>query len=380
MHGDSPLWPALAVIRGAFETPPPPAAGEAMVPPPRAGSAPAGPTALADLLLPLTELARRREAVAQQGFSARWAPGRLVSVLHEGRLLGVMLDRDLGQGRWRGWMAAAEADWAGPFDVLLEPQDEPFEPLFGLIQTWNTVSLVQAPQLCARVLGELSATRLAALRATADEAAQGQGPAIAPAPGRVALRTVAQCFTVLSGTPLAAEGDPRADYQALYRGVAASLQAGAVSTEASARGNARDSTPPASQARMQAQPQPRKGGWARLLGWLGGDGPWRPALAALALVVVLQNASLLGGLGEDEDAVRFREAPAPAASVAAPDLRVRFKNDTAMPAAAELLRRAGAEMAGAPDAQGRWPVRLMQPREGRAVLESSPLVEGVDPP
>ncbi|MDA7418757.1 hypothetical protein PGB34_20480 [Xenophilus arseniciresistens] len=378
MHGDSSLWPALAVIRGAFETTPPPGAGDAVVlqGAAAAGSA-AGPTALADLLLPLTELARRRDAVAQKGFSARWAPGRLVSVLHDGRLLGVMLDRDLGQGRWRGWMAAAEADWAGPFDVLLEPQDEPFEPLFGLIQTWNTVSLTQAPQLCARVLGELSATRLAALRATADEAAQGQGPAIAPAPGRVALRTVAQCFTVLSGTPLAAEGDPRADYQSLYRGVAASLQAGAAIADAGTR-SARTTPPPPAQARMQAPP--RAGGWARLWGWLGGDGPWRPALAALALVVVLQNASLLGRLGEDEDAVRFREAPAPAASAAAPDLRVRFKADTALPAAAELLRRAGAEMAGAPDEQGRWPVRLMQPREGRAVLESSPLVEGVDPP
>ncbi|RYZ06713.1 MAG: hypothetical protein EOO24_11505 [Comamonadaceae bacterium] len=373
MHAESLLWPPLASIRSALA--PAPAAPEpaavlcrpAGAPP---APAPAGPAALADLLLPLTELARRREAVAQHGFAARWAPGRLVSVLHEGRLLGVLLDRDLGQGRWRGWMAAAEADWAGPFDVLLEPQDEPFEPLFGLIQTWNTVTLVQAPQLCARVQGELSATRLAALRATADEAVQGVALAIAPEPGRVALRTVAGCFTVLSGTPLAAEGDPRLDYQALYSGVARTLQAGAAPAASATSAIPRSAATPA-KARA----------WPRLWGWLGGDGPWRPVLAALALVVVVQNTGLLSRLGEDDDAVRFRAVPGgtPAAPLA-PDARVRFKSGTEMSAAAELLQAHRPGTPGVGRARGAWPVRLQQPREGRAVLASSPLVDSVESP
>ena len=75
--------------------------------------------------------------MAQRAFTARWAPGRLVSVLHEGRLLGVLLDKCVHGELWQGWMAASEADWASAFDVLLEPGDEPFEPMFGLIQAWN---------------------------------------------------------------------------------------------------------------------------------------------------------------------------------------------------------------------------------------------------
>jgi len=369
MHGSPSLWPPLAAIRSAFEAAAQPAAGDAAVLHGPAGAAPAapGPAALADLLLPLTELARRREAVAQRGFAARWAPGRLVSVLHEGRLLGVLLDRDLGDGRWQGWMAAAEADWAGPFDVLLEPQDEPFEPMFGLVQTWNPVTLAQAPQLCARVLGELSATRLAALRAVADEAAQGAGPAIAPAPGRVALRTVAGCFTVLSGTPLAPQGDPRAGYQALYRDVARTLPAEAAL--------ASPAMPPAAD-----RTAPPPGAWQRLRGWLGGDGLWRPALAALALVVVVQNAGLLARHGEDEDAVRFRAVPAEPAAAAKGDLLLRFKPGTRTAEAEQLLRSAGAEVIAGPDAAGQWTLRLVQPGEGRAVLAGSPLVDAVGPP
>ncbi len=364
------LWPPLAVIRGAFEPPAPtPGDGAAVLHGPADAAPSAGPTALADLLLPLTELARRREAVAQHGFAARWAPGRLVSVLHEGRLLGVLLDRDLGNGRWQGWMAAAEADWAGPFDVLLEPQDEPFEPMFGLVQAWNPVTVAQAPQLCARVLGELSATRLAALRAVADEAAQGAGPAIEPAPGRVALRTVAGCFTVLSGTPLAAEGDPRTDYQALYRGAAAALQAGAAPAAPAAPAAGRVASPPAS-----------SGAWARLRGWLGGDGLWRPALAALALVVVVQNVGLLARHGEEDDAVRFRAAPAAGPDAAQGDLVLRFRPDASAAEAAQLLRSAGAQVVAGPDAQGRWTLRLVQPGEGLAVLRGSPLVDAVGPP
>jgi hypothetical protein len=91
------LWPPLSVIRNAFETgaatPTPDGANGGATttvatpgPTPGTGTEAAPSPPLSDLLLPLTELARRREAVAQRAFTARWAPGRLVSVLHDGRL------------------------------------------------------------------------------------------------------------------------------------------------------------------------------------------------------------------------------------------------------------------------------------------------------
>ncbi|RZI89472.1 MAG: hypothetical protein EOP78_17095, partial [Variovorax sp.] len=210
------LWPPLGLIRSTFvpeegvavaaasDTRAMTGPGAGM----RSAAAPAAEADAPDLLLPLAELARRRDAVAARAFPARWAPGRLVSVLHEGRLIGVLLDKCVQGELWQGWLAASETDWAGAFDVLLEPEDEPFEPMFGLIQTWNALTLRQTPQLCARVLGEVSATRLAAIRAVHDEWAAALPLAIEPEPGRIALRTAGGVFPVLSGTPLGSD-DPR---------------------------------------------------------------------------------------------------------------------------------------------------------------------------
>ncbi len=377
------LWPPLSVIRNAFETGaavPDAAAGAAVAtvampgattPHTIAPGAAAPPSAVPDLLLPLTELARRREAVAQRAFTARWAPGRLVSVVHEGRLLGVLLDRCVHGDLWQGWMAAGEADWASAFDVLLEPDDEPFEPAFGLIQAWNVLMLEPSPQLCARVLGEVSATWLAAIRAVHDEWAAQKALPIAPEPGRIALRTVGGVFSVLSGTPLGVE-DPRADYQALYRN--AGLQLGSAlmqSTDAKQAG-------PASSPRARPQERPEGGWWGSIRRWFRADGWMRPAFAVLALCVVVQNIGLIGSHGSEEDDVRFRAVPtAPAAAPA--DLVVRWKDGVCVDEADRLLRTMSAEVVGSPGANGVWRLRVPDPVGGLSVLAASPLVESAGP-
>jgi hypothetical protein len=376
------LWPPLSVIRNAFETGsavPDAAAGAATatvampggVTPHTTPGAAAPPSAVLDLLLPLTELARRREAVAQRAFTARWAPGRLVSVVHEGRLLGVLLDRCVHGDLWQGWMAAGEADWASAFDVLLEPDDEPFEPAFGLIQAWNVLTLEPSPQLCARVLGEVSATRLAAIRAVHDEWAAQKILPIAPEPGRIALRTVGGVFSVLSGTPLGVE-DPRADYQALYRN--AGLQLGSALMQSADAKPAGQASPP--RARPQARPE--GGWWGSIRRWFGADGWMRPAFAVLALCVVVQNIGLIGGHGSEEDDVRFRAVPtAPAAAPA--NLVVRWKDGVRIDEADRLLRTMSAEVVGGPGANGVWRLRVSDPVGGLSVLAASPLVESAGP-
>ncbi|KIQ25557.1 hypothetical protein RT97_23895 [Variovorax paradoxus] len=373
------LWPPLSVIRNAFETVsaavPDVAAGVATVAMPGAApqTAPMGTFALHDLLLPLTELARRREAVAQRAFPARWAPGRLVSVVHEGRLLGVLLDRCIQGDLWQGWMAAGEADWAGAFDVLLEPDDEPFEPAFGLVQAWNVLTLEPSPQLCARVLGEVSATRLAAIRAVHDEWAAQKLLPITPEPGRIALRTVGGVFSVLSGTPLGPE-DPRADYQALYRTAGMQLGSALVQSPAAA---------PAAPVPPRARPQerPEGGWWGSIRRWFGADGWMRPAFAVLALCVVVQNVGLLGGRGSQEDDVRFRNVPpAPdAGAVAQANLVVRWKDGVRIDEADRLLRSMSAEVVGGPGTNGVWRLRVDDPVGGLSLLAASPLVETAGP-
>ncbi len=260
------LWPPLGLIRSAFVRDPSGAiedADQAIASPPGTRAlAPAPPSQTPpprmaeDLLLPLAELARRREAVAARAFPARWAPGRLLSIVHEGRLLGVLLDKCVEGERWQGWMAAGEADWASAFEVLLEPGDEPFEPLFGMVQAWNPVTLTAAPQLCARVQGELSATRLAAIRAVHDEWTTQQPPDIDAAPGRIALRSVGGVFSVLSGTPLG-EGDPRTEYQKLYRAAAADVSR---ALRAQAQPLAVPDTPPRALAQAQLPSGPCRRG------------------------------------------------------------------------------------------------------------------------
>jgi hypothetical protein len=169
-----------------------------------------------DLLQPLVEWSRRREAARQATFSMDPSPGGLLGLVHAGVVLGVLLDRPLDGHRWRAWMAAPECDWAGPHDVLLEPQDEPFDPLCGLVQTWNEVAL-QFPVADGILnLGQLSAVRLEAVRAVHEEFLSQRQISVPPEPGRIALRTVGQAHSVLTGTPLL-DDDPRQAYQALYR-------------------------------------------------------------------------------------------------------------------------------------------------------------------
>ncbi|RQO43172.1 hypothetical protein DBV14_26145 [Variovorax sp. KBW07] len=382
------LWPPLSVIRNALETG---AAARTPAPgddahagaiatvampgsTPGTGAEPAPSAPLSDLLLPLTELARRREAVAQRAFSARWAPGRLVSVVHEGRLLGVLLDRRIHGELWQGWMAAGEADWACAFDVLLEPDDEPFEPMFGVVQAWNVLTLEASPQLCARVLGEVSATRLAAIRAVHDEWASHAALPIAPEPGRIALRTVGGVFSVLSGTPLGPQ-DPRADYQLLYRD--AGLQLGA--SLARSRGG---ETPAPSEPSARAVPQPRPEGgwWGSIRRWFGADGWTRPAFAVLALCVVVQNIGLLSGPAVEDDEVRYRAVPAaPAAAPVRADVFVRWNDGVRMDEADRLLQSISAEVVGGPGVSGTWRLRVPDPVEGLAVLAASPLVAAAGP-
>ncbi|RYZ11111.1 MAG: hypothetical protein EOO24_07290 [Comamonadaceae bacterium] len=379
------LWPPIGAIRSALGAAPaddghapPSPAGEAatlsFVALPNEPAAPAGSNSgdaqdAPALLLPLVELARRRQAVIERAFNARWAPGRLLSVVHEGRLLGVLLDRCVDGQLWHGWMAAAETDWAGPFDVLLEPDDEPFEPSFGLVQTWNTLSLRAAPQLCARVVGEISATRLAAVRAVHDDSAAAVLPAVDPAPGRIGLRTVAGTFTVLSGTPLGTD-DPRSAYQAAYREVGLQLSRALQDLPPSA-----GRTDPLQASSSSSAAATADGPWRRFTRWFRADALVRPAFALLALVVVVQNAGWWGAAGDEE--VRFRSAPVGAGASAPVDLVLRFKPGVQLDEARRLLQAASAEVVGGPDPQGAWQLRLVDPARGRERLEASALVESV---
>jgi hypothetical protein len=176
-----------------------------------------------NMLQPLKDWRRRREAAQQARFPTDLAPGRVIKVVHAGAVFGVLLNRAIGDHQWRAWMAAPECDWAGPYDVLLEPQDEPFDPMCSFIQTWNELTLQFAGADRLTCLGILSPARLESVRTVHQEFLSQRPIDTPPEPGRIALRTAGQAHLVLTGTPLW-DIDPRLAYQALYRKVGSALR------------------------------------------------------------------------------------------------------------------------------------------------------------
>lgn len=140
------------------------------------------------------------------------------------RPLAICLDSPYPECRdlWYGWLVTSETDYATYWDVLLEETDEPCDPLAGMIQLWN-------PTYCylpsaRRVVGQLSAERLAAVRAVAAEFLSGEAPDVTARPGRIAARETLGQRVVTTGTPLGAADDPRWRYRTLYQAALAALR------------------------------------------------------------------------------------------------------------------------------------------------------------
>lgn len=313
------------------------------------------------LLLPLTELARRRAAVLSKNFSTDWTAGRLVSFSVGRVVYGVLLDHQIGPYEWQGWMAASECDWAGHSDVLLEPGDDPFEPMFGIVQTWNSVTL-SSSAVKAQVVGELSAARLSAIRAVADEHVAGIVPPTAPAPGHIALRLVAGRFSLLTGTPLGAD-DVRRGYQAIYRDAAARLMAASIST------------PSVAPVASSSLPPIGAGFLSSIRKWFAADWAVRPAFAVLLLLLLAQNIKFEGQGGGDD--VLFRSADGPKQRG---DLFVRWEPSATMDGIQQLLHAASSQIVAGPGDDGTYTLTSESPALASKVLGSSALVDRVSVP
>jgi hypothetical protein len=161
--------------------------------------------------------ARLVERVVGPGGEQDWDLPRALAVL--------LLEETETPQVWYGFLAAPEVDYATHLDVLLEAgTDDPFDPVAGMVQVWNPV-YVYLPST-GRVLAQLSAQRVAAVRAVAGELLSGAEPDPGEArPGVVGVRETAGGRTVVTGTPLGGEDDPRRRYQALYHAAAEAVRA-----------------------------------------------------------------------------------------------------------------------------------------------------------
>lgn len=223
-----PLYPPLARIRSElFDTPER-----------RTASADFSETdddprwdALASEPLPdfITDLIERQAAAFQAHPSAPPAVGqiRCLDAISEGRSIGrnvaVLLGAHLDGKRWSGWLVAQEVDYASDRDLVIEADDGPVDPLAGMVQTWNPVRVLIDGQ--ERILGKLSPLRLAAVMALADAPQDGAG--VKPKPGKVYGWDLDTRIVVATGTPLGGPDDPRHEYRAIYRQLAAEITAAA---------------------------------------------------------------------------------------------------------------------------------------------------------
>lgn len=194
---------------------------------------------IAEVRVPAHLVAKIRQRVAcqAQGWPLRPEPGLIVRVDEVpadppgfgqralSQPLVVLLSAPKGKDLWDGWLMGWETDYASHRDLLLEEEDEPYDPLAAMVQTWNPVTLYW-PSASA-VLGRLRPERLAAVRELAEEDDAGGASFDKARPGGLLLRTTKSGHLVLTGTPLGDRSDPRWRYRDLYLKAAAVLQAAA---------------------------------------------------------------------------------------------------------------------------------------------------------
>lgn len=197
-------------------------------------------------------LIAQRQATHDKVFRPIPLPGQIVRVPPRqnragsffNEYLAVLLDAEIALGKWRGWLVGRDTDYAGMWDLVLGPEDEPRDPVCQLVQVWNPVAL--SLQEADRVLAELTPERLAAIRTLArdHEAVMLFSRAsdssttryftiegdhvqkLIPTPtvdnrlGVHLARELSDGTGVVTGTLLAAQNDPRTEYQRLYRDAA----------------------------------------------------------------------------------------------------------------------------------------------------------------
>lgn len=345
------LWPSIEVIESNLQT-------AAVVPlhfPDQEDSAAVehADTGSDDMPAFLRDKIRKRVSSRIAQFNAHPKAGqiwRFDGALDNAAPLCVLLDHQQDEHRWQCWLAAAETDYATDRDVLLEPKDEPFDPLAGMVQTWHPVTV--DIRKGSRVLAQLAEHRLAAIREVASGQCESGGGA---RPGFVAPLKTNSGATVLAGTRIAHLEDPRRRYQSLYR--AAALE--------------RFQTQPST----KVIPLPNRQRVRRNVGW------------SLAASVLLAQAAIIANLMHsqpgttvDEQINRASEYRAvPQAPVSYSYLEVYFKPDIKEVEIRKLLSRLGVSVVDGPGEFGQYRLKVKAGAEQEAIskIQASGLVDSV---
>lgn len=275
-----------------------------------------------------------------------------------GRSFGVLLGACLGGQCWSGWMVAQEADYATDRDLVLQTEDGPFSPEAAMVQAWNPVRIWLRGD--EAILGKLAPRYLGAVSSLAENRVNA-GAFVPSRPGRIGAWNLNDGTTVVTGTPLGDQADPRREYQKLYGDLAVEICAAAVT-------------------QPQFRTEPAGPG---LFDWLQHIFV-RPAWTFGAIALVLAQGlwiMLSSTLPPDETAVYRSAAHIQKADPCSSRIRIIFKPETPYAEVVVLLRRIDAIVADGPSETGEVWVTLpndQKRQEAAGVLKLSPLVEAAD--
>lgn len=361
-HG---LWPPLEWID---ETPPRAGMPESAVAPADAGAAPG-----VSVLPPaIAELIDRRVAARQALATLAPAVGAIVATHYPepgNRRLQILLCREL-RNEWMGYLVGAEPDYASHWDVLLTPDDAPFDPEAAMVQTWNPVRLPLGNE--TSVVARLSAERLAAVEAVADEFRRQIIAPLPPQPGRVYPRQTEAGHAVLTGTPLGGVDDPRRLYQSLYIGYARAAEAASLRFAPPQPQPAPEPAPEATLGDLISPSHSRRAPTLRRSGWA-------------VLVLAVAGALLVGGwlaglLREPAPRQEFELTRGVLPRPASADFRIVVNPQAEFGAVVALLQKQGCRIVAGPSPSGELWLALeptADREETRQQLSASPLIDDV---
>jgi hypothetical protein len=338
------LWPPIEVIASNLQD----RKGEPLHFPDKEDASNAD-SASAEMPAFIRDKVRQRIASREAKFDTQPKAGQIWRFDGEAQNLAplcVLLDQVKDQHRWSGWLVAAETDYATNKDALLEPQDEPFDPLAAMVQTWNPVTIDIGKR--SSVLAQLAEHRLDAIRELASGMCEDGGGARA---GFVAPLKMHSGATVLAGTRITHPDDPRHQYQRLYLAAAQALTSAKVI------------------------PLPERKRLMRNVGW------------SLAASVLLAQAAIIANLmhGQQgdvqglmhEETSEYRATPQPPANDVF--LEIYFKPDSKEVDIRKLLTQLKASIVDGPGEFGQYRVKVKVGAEQEAInkIQASGLVDSV---
>lgn len=347
------LWPSIEVIEtNLFSGTDAPVAFSDQIDDASAGAIPEMPSFLRHKI-------RQRVSSREGQFDTKPKPGqvwRFDGTPQSCSPLCVLINRPEGNNLWQGYIVAPETDYASDKDVLLEPKDEPFDPLAGMVQTWNpiTVDVRQG----SRVLAQFGESRLNAIREITQGQCENSGGA---RPGFIAPLKTSSGATILAGTRITHPDDPRQRYQTLYRKAA---------------------------QRLDALLQAEKRQPANVISFPNRQRVWRNVGWSLAASIVLAQAALIANLMRSQPgasveeqinrATEYRATPQPPLNYAYLD--VYFKPDAKEVDIRKSLTKLSATIVDGPGEFGQYRVKIKAGTEQATMeaLKGSGVVDAVE--